>query len=113
MSMYEVNEAARVITSSADPNARIIFGSVIDESMGDELKITVIATGFGKGQKSKTKRIEATRVTPFEDPVKKEPIMPRSEPVEPVREVPKEEVPKKSKEEEELEIPAFIRKKMM
>ncbi|MBI2415049.1 MAG: cell division protein FtsZ [Candidatus Kerfeldbacteria bacterium] len=62
LGMYEVNEAARVITESADPSAKIIFGSVIDESLGDEIKITVVATGFGKGAKS-TKKIQAVKPT--------------------------------------------------
>ena len=48
LTMYEVNEAARIITASADLNAKIIFGAVIDEAMKDELKVTVIATGFGQ-----------------------------------------------------------------
>jgi cell division protein FtsZ len=45
--LFEVNEAAEVVTSAADQNANIIFGAVIDEAMGDELRVTVIATGFG------------------------------------------------------------------
>ena len=46
--LHEVSEAASIIHESADENANIIFGAVIDESMNDEIKITVIATGFGK-----------------------------------------------------------------
>lgn len=46
LGMHEVNEAAKVITSSADSDAKIIFGAVIQEDLGDEIKITVIATGF-------------------------------------------------------------------
>lgn len=46
LSLYEVNEAAKIITQSADPSVKVIFGTVIDESMKDEIKITVIATGF-------------------------------------------------------------------
>lgn len=46
LGMYEVSEAAKVITQSADPQARVIFGAIIDESMKDEIKVTVIATGF-------------------------------------------------------------------
>lgn len=46
LGMYEVSEAAKVITESADPQARVIFGAIIDESMKDEIKVTVIATGF-------------------------------------------------------------------
>lgn len=46
LGMYEVTEAAKAITESADPQARIIFGAIIDETLKDELKVTVIATGF-------------------------------------------------------------------
>jgi cell division protein FtsZ len=44
--LYEVNEAAQLVSESADPDAQIIFGTVIDEQMKGEVKITVIATGF-------------------------------------------------------------------
>ena len=47
LGLFEVNEAAEVVTGHADPNANVIFGAVIDESMGDEVRVTVIATGFG------------------------------------------------------------------
>jgi cell division protein FtsZ len=46
--LFEVNEAAEVVTSAADPNANIIFGAVIDETLGDEVRVTVIATGFDR-----------------------------------------------------------------
>jgi cell division protein FtsZ len=46
LGMYEVTEAAKVITESADPQAKIIFGAIIDETLKDEIKVTVIATGF-------------------------------------------------------------------
>lgn len=46
LGMYEVSEAAKVITQSADPQAKVIFGAIIDEGMKDEVKVTVIATGF-------------------------------------------------------------------
>ncbi|MFH1620783.1 MAG: cell division protein FtsZ [Patescibacteria group bacterium] len=46
LGMYEVSEAAKVITQSTDANAKVIFGAIIDESMKDEVKVTVIATGF-------------------------------------------------------------------
>ena len=45
--LFEVNEAAEVVTGAADPNANVIFGAVVDESLGDEVRVTVIATGFG------------------------------------------------------------------
>ena len=47
--LFEVNEAAEVVTSAADVNANVIFGAVIDDAMGDEVRVTVIATGFGGG----------------------------------------------------------------
>ncbi len=46
LTLFEVNEAAEIIHAAADPEANIIFGSVIDERMGGEVKISVIATGF-------------------------------------------------------------------
>jgi cell division protein FtsZ len=45
--LFEVNEAAEVVTSAADQNANIIFGAVIDDALEDEVRVTVIATGFG------------------------------------------------------------------
>ncbi|MEK7643694.1 MAG: cell division protein FtsZ [Patescibacteria group bacterium] len=53
LGMQEVAEAAKIITSSADENAKVIFGTVIDESLGDDIRITVIATGFGEDKKNK------------------------------------------------------------
>jgi len=46
LGLYEVNEAAAIISEAADPDANIIFGAVIDETLGDEIRVTVIATGF-------------------------------------------------------------------
>ncbi|MBA2568116.1 MAG: cell division protein FtsZ [Actinobacteria bacterium] len=47
MGLFEVNEAAEVVTSAADQNANVIFGAVIDQGLRDEVRVTVIATGFG------------------------------------------------------------------
>src|SRR5689334_24568475 len=49
--LFEVNEAAEVVTSAADVNANVIFGAVIDDAMGEEIRVTVIATGFGAGRR--------------------------------------------------------------
>ena len=46
MGLFEVNEAAEVISGAANADANVIFGAVIDESMGDEMRVTVIATGL-------------------------------------------------------------------
>ena len=48
MGLHEINTAAELVQRSADPEANIIFGAVVDDSLGDELQITVIATGFEK-----------------------------------------------------------------
>ena len=53
MSLYEVNEASSLIQAEAHEDANIIFGTVIDENMGDEIRITVIATGFEDMAKKK------------------------------------------------------------
>jgi cell division protein FtsZ len=56
LSLFEVDEAAEIIKGTADPEANIIFGTVIDERMGDELSITVIATGFDASRKRELAR---------------------------------------------------------
>jgi cell division protein FtsZ len=55
--LFEVNEAAEVVTSAADQNANVIFGAVIDESKNEEVTVTVIATGFG-GRRRRSPRRE-------------------------------------------------------
>jgi cell division protein FtsZ len=47
MGLFEVNEAAEVVTGAADQNANVIFGAVIDQGAREEVRVTVIATGFG------------------------------------------------------------------
>jgi cell division protein FtsZ len=46
LGLFEVNDAAEIIQNAADPNANIIFGAVIDEAMGEDVRVTVIGTGF-------------------------------------------------------------------
>src|SRR5205085_1677927 len=46
LGLFEVNEAAEIVQSAADANSNIIFGAVIDDSLGDDVRVTVIATGF-------------------------------------------------------------------
>ncbi|MFA4916360.1 MAG: cell division protein FtsZ [Syntrophales bacterium] len=53
ISLYEINEASSLIQAEADEDANIIFGTVIDAGMGDEIRITVIATGFEENGKKK------------------------------------------------------------
>jgi cell division protein FtsZ len=49
MGLFEVNEAAEIISGAADGEANVIFGAVIDEGLGDQMRVTVIATGFEAG----------------------------------------------------------------
>lgn len=85
LSMFEVDEAARIITEAADPDANIIFGAVINDSYTGEIKITVVATGFDSAKKTVSTVHHATSV----------PDMSSMKNVE-----------------SEYDIPAFIRQKM-
>ena len=49
LGLFEINEAARLVTEAAHPEANIIFGAVIDDTLGDEVRVTVIAAGFDGG----------------------------------------------------------------
>lgn len=87
LSMFEVDEAAKVITAAADPSANIIFGAVIDDSYTGEIKITVIATGFDEKSKAAATAKRNVSARSFGAPL--------ARPME-----------------EDLEVPAFIRKKV-
>ncbi|MGV1035727.1 MAG: cell division protein FtsZ [Candidatus Nanopelagicales bacterium] len=50
LGLFEINEAARMVAEAAHPEANIIFGAVIDDTLGDEVRVTVIAAGFDGGQ---------------------------------------------------------------
>jgi cell division protein FtsZ len=60
--LFEVNEAVEVVTGAADQNANVIFGAVLDDNLADEVRVTVIATGFGP-QRRRRRRDEPTVVT--------------------------------------------------
>ena len=61
LGLFEVNEAAELIHSAADANSNIIFGAVIDEAMGDEIRVTVIATGFDHGRARRARPARSAR----------------------------------------------------
>lgn len=121
LGMFEIDEAAKVITKNVDPDAKVKFGAVIDDSMGDELRITVIATGFDEHNRRPASSMTFSQPEEAPKPVAAPPVSvpepPRPEvrkplfspkPVEPVR--PQFQAPEES--DDELDIPAFIRKKM-
>lgn len=103
LTMYEINEAATLIQEEAHEDANIIFGAVIDESMGELVRITVIATGFGEKDE---------KIYPFVS----EPVRIKREP-EPVSEVRQPSrifnLEKDDGEElEDLDIPTFLRRQL-
>jgi cell division protein FtsZ len=53
LGLFEINEACELVQAAAHPNARIIFGTTIDDALGDEVRITVIAAGFDGGEPKK------------------------------------------------------------
>ncbi|MFW0862542.1 MAG: cell division protein FtsZ [Candidatus Komeilibacteria bacterium] len=115
LSMHEVNEAAEVITSALDPNARVIFGAVIDDRMDDELKITVIATGFNANKSGgDVGAVKSYSPNPIfskdesDDKNAADKIEQKST-IFKKKQEPKKEEPE---EDNELDIPTFIRKKM-
>jgi cell division protein FtsZ len=120
LSMHEVNEAAKVITSSADNDAKIIFGANIDQNLDDKVKLTVIATGF---EDSPLKKKPLDRQVPLAKEEKYKPSQYLTKENEKAEEVERKKadkddykIPVTNKElsgEEDLDIPAFIRKKMM
>jgi len=86
LSMFEVDEAAKIITEAADPEANIIFGSVINDSYTGEMKVTVIATGFEPEETTDRPKVRAQTSLSESTPVKAT--------------------------DNEYDIPAFIRQKM-
>ncbi|HSR86242.1 MAG TPA: cell division protein FtsZ [Streptosporangiaceae bacterium] len=55
LGLFEINEAAQLVANSAAPDANIIFGAVIDDALGDEVRVTVIAAGFDEPQSGRTR----------------------------------------------------------
>lgn len=117
LGILEINEAAKVITSSTDPDARVIFGAAIDDSMDDDVRITVIATGFNDHDKTVSK-------AQFEKVYAERPTMPSqimfgaaaprtAAPMRASKDDASGKADEKQDASDDIEIPAFIRKKMM
>jgi cell division protein FtsZ len=70
LGLFEINEAAQLVSNAAAPDANIIFGAVIDDALGDEVRVTVIAAGFDEGRPSKpVPEPESKRLPPPPRPV--------------------------------------------
>jgi cell division protein FtsZ len=100
LTLYEVNEASSIIREAADEDANIIFGAVIDESMRDEMKITVIATGFDK-ESADAGLVAGSNVMPAAQGR----YLPRTD------ELPSRSTAAGQTRSDDLDVPAFIRKK--
>lgn len=117
LTMYEVNEIAEIITASADGNAKIIFGTVIDESLKGEIKVMVIATGFESFDLS-SKEIRRPSAIPYRPNSYISKTQIENENDEDIlnNEIEEEEIEDAEdnldKVQNDLDIPAFIRRKM-
>jgi cell division protein FtsZ len=105
MSLFEVNEAAAIIRETAHPDVNLIFGAVIDENMGDELRITVIATGFEQARMPRRKVAQPAGRT--QQQRRPQPAQ-QTEPAAPRR---AEEFAARVYDTDNLDIPAFLRKR--
>lgn len=124
LGMLEVNEAAKVITSSADPEAKVIFGAIIDPSLTDEVRVTVIATGFSEREKSVSKAPSYEKMYTVDRPAYSQNQLLFTSPAQ--RTISQQKPPQKQEEKkptfedtlqqqddgDELDVPAFIRKKI-
>lgn len=113
LSMFEVDEAARIITEASDPDATIIFGSVINDNYTGEVKITVVATGFDE----EAKRRKMQQAAQNKNPLANSQAQPRQESLVEDGKTPSGfNTPSSDglsdSSENELDIPAFIRRKM-
>ena len=105
LSLFEVNEAAEIIRQTAHPEVNIIFGAVINEDMGDEVRITVVATGFDTTAVPVSTRRRAVAVPSAQE--RSVPAQQRSQPARPQIEM---QIPQFSGTDE-LDIPPFLRRR--
>ena len=117
LSLFEINTAASIIRETAHPDVNLIFGAVIDENMGDEIRITVIATGFDHGGSTPMRQfggVERRSNRPQQQPVRSSAAT-TSQPssAAPVRETPRQQPqrPQSNFRTDDLDIPAFLRKR--
>lgn len=99
LTLFDVNDAAEIIRKTAHPEANIIFGAVLDESMSDAIRITVIATGFDAATQQHPALIRNVATQVSEPRVA---VAPRAVPVS--------DFPVRTHDTENLDIPAFLRK---
>ena len=108
LTMTEVDEAAKIIASAADPDANIIFGATIDETMRDQIKITVIATGFDSTRQTLKEFITPTINRVMEQSQENIPSSSNSNISE---QPPEPQEPPVEDQDDTWDIPAFLRQK--
>lgn len=112
LSMFEVDEAARIITEAADPDATIIFGSVINESYTGEVKITVVATGFDEAAKQKKLKERGFQATQLQGQMQNQTHQSMQQQDDLIQNQMQAPQSMHQETENELDIPAFIRKRL-
>ena len=102
LGLLEINEAAEIVQEAADPDATIIFGTVIDETLKDEIRITVIATGFEKDRNTSFKKesISERRMESLARETEREEVAATATTIE---------KPREREQEQDLNIPTFLR----
>ncbi len=112
LSLFEINQAASIIRETAHPDVNLIFGAVIDQNMGDEVRITVIATGFEHAAPSLRHMTPAAtaRPLPSGQPVRERASVPAAAAAAPRRET-ETRRPQETFRPDDLEIPTFLRRR--
>jgi cell division protein FtsZ len=133
LSLFEVNEAAAIIKESAHPDCNLIFGAQIDEEMSDEIRITVIATGFEQSRMARKieaqmpQRQSVQRQMPQQQPAQQRPAAQYQQPAQQPPTLPPEQnfappprpaasptqtdSPARVYDEDDIDIPTFLRKR--
>ena len=112
LGLFEINEAAQLVADAAHPEANIIFGAVIDDALGDEVRVTVIAAGFDAGAPTPVRRIETRRPSAVEEPA---PRPQASTPTFTPTQRPRQNVPQPAPArrtvvfEDDLDVPDFLK----
>ncbi len=112
LSLFEVNEAAEIIRTKAHPDANIIFGAVIDESLDEELRITLIATGFENAAVKRRPYVAGKRPVASKEADPKMIAFPQQKVRENHQHREEQPHPEPVYDPEDLEVPTFLRKRM-
>ncbi len=102
LGLFEINDAAQLVTDAAHPDANIIFGAVIDDALGDEVRVTVIAAGFDGGTPA-YKAVEPPRKSNQNPPAQ------QNAPVSPPATMPAPQQPSRRVLFDDVDVPDFLK----